>query len=149
MNTKLKEYISHKRVHAEPMTYCLYLVFTHDNPFFRCSVIDAVKGANEGYHMVYDLGTDEEYHSWQPKEKLEDGYSLFADKTDPVNNEAPVGIMKFFTFSHLPPHLQEISEPICLLAQNMDLKLADGSEKLTGLRKLLEAKDCLVRSSLK
>lgn len=57
-------------------------------------------------------------------------------------------IMKYFEYKHLPPNLQEVSEPICLLAEHMDSKLSDGPEKSAGLRKLLEAKDCLVRASL-
>ena len=57
-------------------------------------------------------------------------------------------IMKYFTYEHLPPKLQEISKPIGELAQLMDEKLPDGAEKSAGLRKLLEAKDCLVRASL-
>ena len=57
-------------------------------------------------------------------------------------------IMKYFEFAHLPPKLQEISRPIGELAKDMDAKLPDGPEKSAGLRKLLEAKDCLVRASL-
>jgi len=44
--------------------------------------------------------------------------------------------------------LQEISKPFAELAQKMDETLPDGAEKSTGLRKLLEAKDCFVRASL-
>ena len=57
-------------------------------------------------------------------------------------------IMKYFEYKHLPPHLQEVSAPICKLAVEMDNKLEDGAEKAAGLRKLLEAKDCLVRAHL-
>ncbi|WP_286919755.1 hypothetical protein [Pseudomonas sp. UBA6753] len=57
-------------------------------------------------------------------------------------------IMKYFEFAHLPPHLQEVSKPIGELAQLMDEQLPDGAEKSAGLRKLLEAKDCLVRAKL-
>lgn len=57
-------------------------------------------------------------------------------------------IMKYFEFAHLPAHLQEVSAPICQLAQAMDATLPDGAEKSAGLRKLLEAKDCLVRARL-
>lgn len=56
--------------------------------------------------------------------------------------------MKYFAFSHLPPHLQEVSKPIGELAELMDSMLPDGAEKSAGLRKLLEAKDCLVRAKL-
>jgi hypothetical protein len=57
-------------------------------------------------------------------------------------------IMKYFEFSHLPEKLQEVSKPLGELAQLMDDTLADGAEKSAGLRKLLEAKDCLVRARL-
>ncbi|WP_272575727.1 hypothetical protein [Providencia sp. PROV273] len=57
-------------------------------------------------------------------------------------------IMKYFEYQHLPPHLQEVSKPIGDLAKQMDEQLPDGAEKSAGLRKLLEAKDCLVRAKL-
>lgn len=57
-------------------------------------------------------------------------------------------IMKYFTYEHLPPKLQEVSKPIGELAKQMDESLPDGAEKSAGLRKLLEAKDCLVRAIL-
>jgi len=57
-------------------------------------------------------------------------------------------IMKYFKYEHLPEHLQEISKPFGDLARQMDEALPDGAEKSAGLRKLLEAKDCLVRAKL-
>ena len=57
-------------------------------------------------------------------------------------------IMQYFSYSHLPPALQEVSAPIGELASHMDSVLPDGPEKSAGLRKLLEAKDCLVRACL-
>ncbi|RAU45253.1 hypothetical protein DBY68_016665 [Pseudocitrobacter sp. RIT415] len=57
-------------------------------------------------------------------------------------------IMKYFTYEHLPPILQEVSKPIGELAQLMDSTLPDSPEKSAGLRKLLEAKDALVRAKL-
>lgn len=57
-------------------------------------------------------------------------------------------IMKFFEYAHLPEKLQAVSKPIGELAKQMDESLPDGAEKSAGLRKLLEAKDCLVRASL-
>ena len=57
-------------------------------------------------------------------------------------------IMKYFKYDHLPEHLQEVSKPIGDLAKEMDDTLPDGPEKSAGLRKLLEAKDCLVRAKL-
>jgi len=57
-------------------------------------------------------------------------------------------IMKYFEYSHLPEKLQAVSKPIGELAKTMDETLPDGAEKSAGLRKLLEAKDCLVRALL-
>jgi hypothetical protein len=57
-------------------------------------------------------------------------------------------IMKYFNYEHLPEHLQQVSKPIGDLAREMDESLPDGAEKSAGLRKLLEAKDCLVRAKL-
>lgn len=60
----------------------------------------------------------------------------------------PSPILKHFEYAHLPGKLQEVSEPLCTLAQAMDVVLPDGPEKSAGLRKLLEAKDCFVRARL-
>jgi len=57
-------------------------------------------------------------------------------------------IIKYFEYAHLPVYLQEVSKPIGDLAQDMDEILPDCTEKSAGLRKLLEAKDCLVRAKL-
>lgn len=56
-------------------------------------------------------------------------------------------ILVFFKYAHLPPKMQEISKPFCDLAVEMAAKL-DGPELTAGLRKLLEAKDCMVRAAL-
>lgn len=57
-------------------------------------------------------------------------------------------IMQYFAYTHLPDKLQVVSKPIFELARQMDSGLSDGPEKSTGLRKLLEAKDCFVRQAL-
>ncbi len=57
-------------------------------------------------------------------------------------------ILKHFRYSHLPEHLQDISRPFHTLAASLDATLPDCAEKSAGLRKLLEAKDCMVRAAL-
>lgn len=57
-------------------------------------------------------------------------------------------ILKYFAYEHLPPHLQKVSKPIGDLAREMAESL-NGPELTAGLRKLLEAKDCLVRAAIK
>ena len=56
--------------------------------------------------------------------------------------------MKYFDYEHLPEKLQAVSKPIGDVARQMNESLPDGAEKCAGLRKLLEAKDCLVRAAL-
>lgn len=57
-------------------------------------------------------------------------------------------VAKHFTFEHLPEDLQEVSRGCTLLAEEMLTALPDGPELTTGLRKLLEAKDCFVRAAV-
>jgi len=57
-------------------------------------------------------------------------------------------ILKFFKYDHLPPHLQSVSRPFGVLAEEMETLLPNGPEKSVALRKLLEAKDAAVRSTL-
>lgn len=57
-------------------------------------------------------------------------------------------ILQFFSYSHLPEHLQEVSKPFCLLAQAIVDKLPRNPERTVALRKLLEAKDAAVRALL-
>ncbi len=56
-------------------------------------------------------------------------------------------ILEHFTFDHLPEGLQEISRPFCDLAFKMAKGLQRSAEVSAGLRKLLEAKDCMVRAA--
>lgn len=58
-------------------------------------------------------------------------------------------IMKHFSYEHLPEHLQEVSADVCDLARKFDRILPNGPEKEACLRKLLEAKDCAVRTLIK
>lgn len=57
-------------------------------------------------------------------------------------------LMQFFTYAHLPAHLQEVSKPFCDLAQNIVDTLPRNPERTVALRKLLESKDCAVRAKL-
>lgn len=58
-------------------------------------------------------------------------------------------ILEFFTYEHLPPHLQEISKPFADLANSLAERGSNHPQEVAaGLRKLLEAKDCAVRAAL-
>lgn len=57
-------------------------------------------------------------------------------------------IMRYFEYAHLPAHLQTVSKPFGVLAEDLHSLLPNGAEKVVALRKLLEAKDAAVRSAL-
>lgn len=58
-------------------------------------------------------------------------------------------ILAFFKFDHLPAKLQEISKPFNDLAfACAERETLHPAELAAGLRKLLEAKDCIVRCAL-
>jgi hypothetical protein len=58
-------------------------------------------------------------------------------------------LLRFFDADHLSrDDMRGISQACCDLAAEMVDTLPDGPELTTGLRKLLEAKDCLVRACL-
>lgn len=63
-------------------------------------------------------------------------------------NPATDRVLRYFEYAHLPPQLQEVSKPLCELAQVMAATLPEVPEVTVGLRKLLEAKDCFVRAML-
>lgn len=57
-------------------------------------------------------------------------------------------LLQFFTYEHLPAHLQEVSKPFGELAKALEKSLPSNPEKTAAFRKLLEAKDCAVRALL-
>lgn len=62
--------------------------------------------------------------------------------------DSPEPILQFFTFSHLPKPLQEVSEPFGTLALTIVAQLPRNQERTVALRKLLESKDAAVRAKL-
>lgn len=61
-------------------------------------------------------------------------------------------VNRYFAFAHLPAALQSVSKPFRELADLLVAKFeengVDPAELQAGLRKLIEAKDCAVRSFL-
>ncbi len=55
-------------------------------------------------------------------------------------------ILQFFHYAHLPPMLQSRSKPFCEMARSIVDTVPRCAERTAGLRKLLEAKDCIVRA---
>lgn len=67
-----------------------------------------------------------------------------------TRHQSTTDLMRFFSYQHLPEGvLRDTSQRCHDLAYEMfgDDNL-DGAELTTGLRKLLEAKDCFVRAAL-
>lgn len=57
-------------------------------------------------------------------------------------------MLKWFSYAHLPEHLQAMSKPFGELADLICSTLEAGPERTAALRKLLEAKDAAVRAKL-
>jgi hypothetical protein len=55
-------------------------------------------------------------------------------------------MLQFFSYEHLPVHMQATSKPFCELARTIVATLPPNPERTTALRKLLESKDCAVRA---
>lgn len=69
VDQKLKQYQCHKKVHATPMSLGEFK--THSGKKDLAGSPEA-----EGYLVVYSFGTEDEYHSWSPKDVFEAGYSV-------------------------------------------------------------------------
>lgn len=62
---------------------------------------------------------------------------------------ATLALLRYFDYDHLPEHLQWVSRPFHDLAHDIAHNYeVEGAEVTVGLRKLLEAKDCVVRASV-
>lgn len=68
--------------------------------------------------------------------------------TPAARHPATTNMLRYFEYAHLPERLQRVSAPVGVLARELVDALPDGPELTTGLRKLLEAKDCFVRAAL-
>lgn len=144
MSHEMQKFVGTKIVLARAMNLGDYNVYrgwpmpANENP------------AEEGFLVEYpgtapNMETHKGYVSWSPKAAFDDSHTQLRPENGIVSSNP---IMQFFTFAHLPAHLQGVSKLCALLAQQFDASLPDGAEKSAGLRKLLEAKDCFVRSTL-
>ena len=57
-------------------------------------------------------------------------------------------MLKYFTFDHLPEHLQVVSSKFWDLACHLCAVLERSPERTVALRKLLESKDAAVRAAV-
>ncbi len=68
---------------------------------------------------------------------------------DPIKEAEPTEpLLQFFSFAHLPQHLQGVSGEFYGLACTTIALCPRNPERTVALRKLLEAKDCAVRALL-
>ena len=66
----------------------------------------------------------------------------------PKRHPSVAHMLGLFEFEHLPPHLAKVSRHFHATAYAMADTLDSGPELTAGLRKLLEAKDCMVRQAV-
>ena len=79
------------------------------------------------------------------QQKFLNSQTRLKNKMHPAQEE----LFKFFDYMHLPTNQQNVSRPFYELAYNLaQMETTHGAELTTGMRKLLEAKDCIVRASL-
>lgn len=128
----MEKYIGVKIVEAAPFTRGDY------NNYKGWTIPEDENPADEGYLVRYP----DRYESWCPKKQFDDA------NTECAYEATETQIMKYFKYDHLPPKLLAVSASICELARQMDIQIPNGPEKSAGLRKLLEAKDCLVRAAI-
>mgnify|MGYP001571260836 CR=1 FL=1 len=57
-------------------------------------------------------------------------------------------LLQYFAYQHLPAQLQAVSKQFSELAYGIVDTLPQNLERTVALRKLLEAKDCAVRSAI-
>lgn len=58
-------------------------------------------------------------------------------------------LIKYFGYEHLAhTRTREIAQLISILANRLEEEIPESAEKTVGMRKLLESKDCFVRSVL-
>jgi len=70
------------------------------------------------------------------------------DRREPSPETETEPLLQFFSYKHLPPSLADASQPFHDLAHHLEETMRRNSERTACLRKLLEAKDCAVRSLL-
>jgi hypothetical protein len=147
----LTEFTCRKKVYSSPMSrggYLEYFTLLSDAMQEKAASPKdgpSINASDEGYLVIYDFKKPTEYRSWSPKGVFDDGYKPSSQQSNPIDKS---GIIQHFQYDHLPDTLKVVSRPICDLAQEMNAYLEPGAEKDAGLRKLLEAKDCLVRAIL-
>ena len=55
-------------------------------------------------------------------------------------------LLSYFVYEHLPLYLQRVSKPVDDLAWDVAVRFPQNDELEMALRKLLEAKECLLRA---
>lgn len=65
-----------------------------------------------------------------------------------MTNPSVAHVLRYFSYGHLPPHLQDISAKFHELANELAATQMQGQELTVALRKLLESKDAAVRNAV-
>jgi hypothetical protein len=71
--------------------------------------------------------------------------TIFDSKRAVTMNEP---MLQFFSYEHLPEHLQTVSMAFSNLARYLVHSVPRNPERTVALRKLLESKDCAVRAMI-
>jgi len=119
------------------------VVFVHNDRLVNLSVTDHNGNVHKRTSVTLYQPGDTITHA-------DGGYAVWMDyqAQQATPKPQPSTTAKYFSFDHLPAHLQIVSKPLGQLAELLEQLLPAGPEKSAGMRKLLEAKDCFVRAAL-
>jgi hypothetical protein len=78
------------------------------------------------------------------------GSVVFFGESKPSPEDGPRHdrLLRYFEYSHLPSHLQQVSSLFWWMANHLCCSIDPGPERTVALRKLLESKDAAVRARL-
>lgn len=119
------------------------VVFVHSDRLVNLSVTDHNGNVHKRTSVTLYQPGDTITHA-------DGGYAVWMDyqAQQATPKPQPSTTAKYFSFAHLPAHLQIVSKPLGQLAELLEQLLPSGPELSAGMRKLLEAKDCFVRAAL-
>ena len=142
-----------KRLRLEYIEFTLYrhngINRSHIIKKFGVSLPQASRDIRD-YIKLFPKAIEYNLHNKQYEKAKGFKFNLTGDAEQPTNKGKAMtnNLLQFFTYEHLPAHLQEISKPFGELAHKLEEILPSNPEKTTTFRKLLEAKDCAVRAQL-
>lgn len=123
----MKKYNCHKQVHGLPMNRGVY------NKVRGWEIPDNEDPKDDGYLVVYNIGTSDEYVSWSPKKIFDGGYSEDVIEDANLINNFEIKLLKLID--------SEKDIPIVTIYGVLKLIASDILNKASMARVMLSAKE--------